>query len=240
MDQSKRADLLEREIRRHNRLYFEDHAPEIPDDAFDRLVEELRGLRPDSVVLDEIGGGAAPGTGEVWTHRVPMLSLDKCYDEPTLARWAERWTGMAIEKPKVDGVAATYIYGPDGRLRVGATRGNGTQGEVCTAQLATVRGVPAEVSVPGLEVRGEVYMALSTFERYRGRLANPRNTTAGALKQKDAEKTRAYGLRFFAYDVVGTDAPTEHEKLERLEALGFAPVPWRLVEKAEMQAAYEA
>ena len=240
MDHSKRADLLEREIRHHNRLYFEENASEIPDDAFDRLVEELRSLRPDSAVLQEVGGGAAPGTGEVWTHRVPMLSLDKCYDEPALARWADRWEGVAIETPKVDGVAATYIYGEDGRLRVGATRGNGTQGEVCTAQLATVRGVPAEVSVPGLEVRGEVYMALSTFERYRGRLANPRNTTAGALKQKDAEKTRAYGLRFFAYDVLGTDASTEHDKLERLDALGFSPVPWRLVEQAEMQEAYEA
>ena len=235
-----RTSELEAEVRRHNRLYFIDGAPEISDDAFDRLVEELRALRPDSPALQEIGGGAPPSTGEVWTHRVAMLSLDKCYDEPTLARWAERWTGQAVETPKVDGVAATYLYRRDGRLLVGATRGNGAEGEVCTAQLATVSGVPLEVPAPGVEVRGEVYLPLSSFERYRGRLANPRNAAAGALKQKDPERTREYGLRFFAYDLLGTGEQTEQGKLKRLEELGFAPVPWRVVEKEEMQAGYEA
>ncbi len=234
-----RAEELEAEIRRHNHLYFVEDAPEISDDAFDRLVEELRGLRPDSPVLSELGGAPPPGAGEVWTHRVRMLSLDKCYDEPTLAHWAERWEGRAVETPKVDGVAAAYVFGQDGRLRVGATRGDGAQGEVCTGQLAAVGGVPDRIPLPGLEVRGEVYMPLSTFERFRGRFANPRNTAAGALKQKDPERTREYDLRFFAYDLLGTDHDTEHGKLDYLASIGFDPVPWRLVDPGEMQAGYE-
>ena len=240
-----RADQLEAEISRHNALYFEQAAPVISDDAFDRLVEELKTLRPGSPILAEIGGaGAAVEADKVWVHTVPMLSLDKCYDEPTLTRWADKFTGRAMQTPKIDGVAAAFVYGDDGRLKVVATRGSGSHGEICTPNMRHVAGVP-EVAQPGLEVRGEVYMPLSVFhERFASRgFANPRNTAAGAIKQKDAAKTAEYGLKFFAYDVLNADPPpeTEEAKMQLLSKLGFSPPEgWRILDKEEMQAAYEA
>ncbi len=240
-----RADQLEAEISRHNALYFEQAAPVISDDAFDRLVEELKTLRPGSPILAEIGGaGAAVEADKVWVHTVPMLSLDKCYDEPTLTRWADKFTGRAMQTPKIDGVAAAFVYGDDGRLKVVATRGSGSHGEICTPNMRHVAGVP-EVAQPGLEVRGEVYMPLSVFhERFASRgFANPRNTAAGAIKQKDAAKTAEYGLKFFAYDVLNADPPpeTEEAKMQLLSKLGSSPPEgWRILDKEEMQAAYEA
>jgi DNA ligase (NAD+) len=235
-------DHLEASIRHHNQRYFGDNAPEISDDDFDRLVERLKVLRPDSPVLAEVGAGEGLAVAPElkWEHRVPMLSLEKCYDEETLKKWAEKWEGEAIESPKVDGVAAAYIYDGEGRLSVAATRGDGRVGEVGTEQLATVRGVPRKVDIPGLEVRGEVHMPLSVFERFSDRFANPRNTAAGGIKQKDPERTRSYDLRFLAYDVLGTGLATEREKLELLDRLGFTPAEWRVVRKEEMQAGYEA
>ncbi len=173
-----------------------------------------------------------------------MLSLDKCYDEPTLTRWADKFTGRAMQTPKIDGVAAAFVYGDDGRLKVVATRGSGSHGEICTPNMRHVAGVP-EVAQPGLEVRGEVYMPLSVFhERFASRgFANPRNTAAGAIKQKDAAKTAEYGLKFFAYDVLNADPPpeTEEAKMQLLSKLGFSPPEgWRILDKEEMQAAYEA
>lgn len=247
-DAGDRAAVLEAEIRRHNRLYFELAAPEIEDDAFDRLVEELKALRPDSSVLEEIGAPRPPAraaspddAGDAWVHAVPMLSLDKCYDEPTLARWAAKFTGRVLASPKIDGVAMAIHYDAGGALRVAATRGDGVRGEVATAQIRGVADIPARAA-PGVEVRGEVYMPLSTFhERFAPRgFANPRNTAAGALKQKDAARVPEHGLRFFAYDVLGVALPTEEAKMAWLADAGFTPAPPEVVAKADMQAVYEA
>ena len=238
-------DELEEEVRRHNRLYFARHSPEISDYEFDRLVESLRRRRPDSAALLEIPSDAAGG--DKVRHVVPMLSLDKCYDEKAIADWAAKFEGPAVASPKIDGCAVSLRYGVDGRLMQAATRGDGAEGEEITANAREIRSVPQKIGIPGAEVRGEVYMPLSVFSRYSEDFANPRNLAAGAIKQKNPKKTGEYELSFFAYDLLVGENPlasgprisTEEEKYRRLAAEGFAVVEWVLAEKGGVQDAFE-
>ncbi len=230
---------LEEAVRKHNRLYFVENAPEIPDVDFDRLVEELRRRKPDAAVLREIGSDVTGERAKV-RHETPMLSLDKCYDEGALAEWAAKFTGPVVASPKVDGLAVSIVYDERGKLVRAATRGDGVVGEEITANVKRIAAVPQDIDQPNAEVRGEIYMPLSVFARYRDAFANPRNLSAGAVKQKDPRKTGEYELAFFAYALLGADLPTEAERLERLAGLGFSTVEWRRVERDRMQNAYEA
>lgn len=251
------ADALEAEVRRHNRLYWDNATPEISDEAYDLLVQRLRQLRPDSPVLRELGESrsdesdavaaadedalrALPSGAKV-THLAPMLSLDKCYSEDELHKWFDRFDGHALASPKVDGVAMSVRYDARGELLVGATRGSGLVGDVITDNVRHVIGVPTKIAQGPLEVRGETYLPLSTFrKRFAADFANPRNLTAGALKQKDAANTGAYGLHFFAYDGLGLDLPTEEAKRERLQELGFTPVPAIAATRDSGQSVFDA
>jgi len=235
---------LEAEVRKHNRLYFVENRPEIPDTEFDRLVEILREKAPDSPALTEIPSDVG-ATGVKVRHDTPMLSLDKCYDEKAIGDWAAKFEGEAIASPKIDGVALSIKYDRDGKLVKAATRGDGVEGEEVTANVMRIKTVPRQIGPlakkgrDGVEVRGEVYMPLSVFARYREEFANPRNLAAGAVKQKDPRKTAKYDLSFFAYDLLGTDAATEQEKLEWLAAEGFEELERRVVGPGGMQQAYE-
>ncbi len=252
------AATLEDEVARHDALYWEHDAPEISDTLYDLMVERLRALRPDSAVLLRIGGRGATtdavdegalddaalaelATGQKVRHAHPMLSLDKCYTEPELLKWFERIGGEALASHKVDGVAMSLRYGRDGALVLGATRGDGRVGEVITENVRNVGGVPHRIEAGAIEVRGEAYMPLSTFRgEFADQFANPRNLTAGALKQKDAQKTARYGLRFFAYDVLGSDATHERDKRALLASWGFEPVPGTFTGADGGQATFDA
>jgi DNA ligase (NAD+) len=241
------VEQLEAAVRYHNAKYWIEHAPEIADPEFDKLVEVLRAKSPDSPVLNAIGPAGAGvddgeelGDGVRVRHERPMLSLDKCYDESTLRKWFEKFDGDAVVSPKVDGLAISIKYGPDGKLIIGATRGNGTIGELITDNIKYIEGIPHQIADGDVEVRGEAYMPISVFkERYAAQYANPRNLAAGALKQKDASKTGAYSLRFFAYDVLGPQFDSEIDKNEYLKKMGFEPVDTLLVTHADLQQAYD-
>lgn len=237
---------LEEAARYHNTKYWVDNAPEISDVEYDQLIEALRTAAPDSPVLDAIGesGGIDGAAGDDETikvaHDPPMLSLQKCYDEETLIKWFEKFEGDAVAGPKIDGVACRLLYNASGALVLAATRGNGTIGEDITANVRHVLDVPAQLEIGPLEVRGEVYMRWSTFnEKFAAEYMSPRNLTAGALKQKDATQTAKYEVRFFAYDVIGLELPTEVEKRARLVELGFEPVPSVLVVEADLQKTFD-
>ena len=245
------AAALETEIRRHNRLYWEDNAPEIADYDYDRLTRRLRELAPDSPVLQEIGGAkptvaeealeAAVAAGEAVEHDPPMLSLDKCYSEKELGSWAGKIEGDFMATPKMDGVAAAIRYDARGRLSLAATRGSGRVGENITGNVRRIKDVPQTIrgaSGP-VEVRGEVYMRLSTFAKFRDQFSNPRNLTAGAIKQKEADKSAAYNLSFAAYDLVGGGVATEEDKFEFLKEAGFPEIERRLVKREDLQKTYE-
>ncbi|MGQ0703252.1 MAG: NAD-dependent DNA ligase LigA [Gemmatimonadales bacterium] len=245
---------LRRRIERANYLYYVADRPEISDAEYDRLFRELEELEqrfpalltPDSPTQRI---GAAPATALAkHAHRRPMFSLGNAFSDDELREWEERNTRLDPQvreagytaEIKIDGAAVSLTY-ENGRLVVGATRGNGLVGEDVTANLKTIRDVPLTLSgseVPRLmEVRGEVYLPYQAFEKLnRDRLeagdppfANPRNAAAGGLRQLDPAETRRRRLRLFAFSVEVVEGRlrinTQHEMLQRLEAWGFPVEP---------------
>lgn len=231
---------LEEEIRLHNELYFKKAQPIISDYDFDRLVERLRKEKPDSPVFDEIGSDLGKG-GKKIEHSSPMLSLDKCYKLDDLMKWADKLEGKVAISPKIDGLAIAIRYDDKGRLKISETRGNGIKGDEITSNVKQVRDIPHQVKETNLEVRGEVYMPLSVFKTFQGTFANPRNLAAGAIKQKNPEKTGEYQLRFFAYEFIGKDYESEKENVTALKKMGFTPVQTKFlpIDREKLQAVYD-
>ena len=232
------VDALAALVAKHDQLYWEQHAPEISDYDYDRLVNALRAAAPDHPLLSSMGA-EAPAKGV--RHVEPMLSLDKCYSDDELARWAAGFEGDAVMMPKFDGIACALRYGADGALVLAATRGDGIAGDDITANVREIADVPHRLaSATAVEVRGEVFMRLSVFARYKAEgMANPRNLAAGAVKQKDPKKSGAYGLSFAAYDLVGADADTHAAELEWLAQQGFPRIDYEVVPRDGLRAAYE-
>ncbi|RYE76348.1 MAG: NAD-dependent DNA ligase LigA, partial [Myxococcales bacterium] len=233
---------LEALIRHHNHLYWDRHAPEISDTDFDVLVRRLQELAPASPVLTELGPSGAPQDrfGSPVKHKRPMLSLDKCYGDDELRDWTATFTGDVVVSPKFDGLACSLWYSERGDLYLGATRGDGVEGDDITANVRHVSDIPHKIDTGKreIEVRGELFMKLSVFAQFKDKYSNPRNLTAGAIKHKDTKKSAAYQLSFAAYDLIGTDARTEQEKLDRLNAMGFSTYERKVVHRDEVVAAY--
>ena len=234
---------LETLVRRANREYWDHDKPTLPDPLYDRIVERLRKLDPDAAVLSAMGPTPSDGPkleadeairlppverfGATVVHKRPMLSLGKCYNEADLLAWAGKITGDFVVMPKMDGIACSLRYDEGGSLVLAATRGSGTEGEDITLNVLPIADVPATIKAehaPGveIEVRGELYMRLSSFAQYKGEYAHPRNLTAGSVKQKDPAKSRAQDLSFFPYDVIGPELVDERAKFDFLAAVGFA------------------
>jgi DNA ligase (NAD+) len=236
---------LERELRHHNKLYWDDNAPEISDYDYDRLVNRLKAIAPSSPVLDDLGASKpkavdlAVGDAPPVRHKARMLSLDKCYSNEELMKWTRDFEGKVVMSPKFDGSACSLHYDDNGELVLAATRGDGEVGENITANVRTIKDIPGKIAGRGWEVRGEIYMRLSVFQKYKDAFANPRNLAAGALKHKDSRRSEAYGLSFAAYDLVGTDHGTESEKMDALASVGFAPIERRVLDKSQLVAGYE-
>jgi DNA ligase (NAD+) len=248
-DVAERITSLREQVAYHNRRYHEQDAPEITDGDFDLLVRELRELEashPELAVLDtpsEDVGGAPSALFAPVVHSVPMMSLDNAMSAEELASWGQRVAkGLPDEavrfvcELKIDGLAMSIRY-EHGRYRRAATRGDGRVGEDVTANVRTIQAVPAQLAGPDvpavLEVRGEVYLPVASFERMNvqqeesgGRLfVNPRNAAAGSLRQKDPTITAARDLSFWAYqlgEVDGGPVLASHtESLQYLGRLGF-------------------
>ena len=251
-DPGARIQELRAEIDRHARRYYEDDDPEIPDADYDRLLAELRALEeahPDLASADSptqrIGGRPNPVFTPV-AHTVPMMSLHNAFDRNELRAWAERvqrrlgdrQVGAYAVEPKFDGLAVSVLY-REGRMVRAATRGDGRTGEDVTGNVATIAGLPRRLGGSGsapptvLEVRGEVYLALSAFEalnqRQRDRdekpYVNPRNAAAGSLRQKDSAVTAERGLSIWCYQLGAVDGgprlASHIETLKWLDSLGF-------------------
>ena len=232
---------LRKTLERHNRLYYMEDAPEITDAEYDALFRELQaleaahpGLRSPDSPTQRVGGAPLAEFGEV-RHRTPMLSISNAFSEEEVRAFDKR-VAQAVgaelveyaAEPKLDGLAVSLIY-RDGLFTRGATRGDGTTGEDVTANLRTVRSVPLKISEQNLEVRGEVLMYRSDFDKLNERqrkagqkeYVNPRNAAAGAVRQLDSRITASRPLRFFAYALVSAGSRTHSEALDRLESLGF-------------------
>ena len=223
-DPAARAEELRGLIEHHNVWYHQLDDPEITDAEYDALVRELAGLEeeyPDLVTpaspTQKVG--AAPSTlFAPVQHRTRMMSLDNAMSFEELVAWGkrlERFVSEDVEfvcELKIDGVAMSLLY-EDGMYRRAATRGDGSVGEDVTANVATVHDVPERLAVAqpprAMEVRGEIYMPIPAFEELNRRqgeaglrlFANPRNSAAGSLRQKDAKITASRELGFFCYQV---------------------------------------
>ncbi|PIQ81607.1 MAG: DNA ligase (NAD(+)) LigA [Candidatus Omnitrophica bacterium CG11_big_fil_rev_8_21_14_0_20_64_10] len=255
---SLRAELesLKAQIRRHDRKYFIENQPEISDPEYDRLLNRLRQLEsdhPEWVTPDSpsqrVGGGRLERFEPV-RHRLPMLSLDNTYSEEELRAFDKRvrkFLGAGqvayFVELKFDGVSVSLSY-EGGRLIVGATRGDGRTGDDITANLKTVRSIPAALTASSkaglprrMEARGEVYMPRAAFEainRQREKaglplFANPRNATAGSLKQLDSRIVAERKLAFFCYGIGeregGGALGSQAETLAYLKSLGLPVNP---------------
>jgi DNA ligase (NAD+) len=252
-DPAERAAELRSLIRHHNRLYHELDQPEIPDSDFDRLLKDLQQLEADHPELaapdspsQELGGAVGVLFAPV-EHRIQMMSLDKAFEEAELDAWYDRLVrrledddppGDFFCEPKFDGLAVSVRY-EDGRLVQAATRGDGRTGEDVTRNVATIESVPKTLkgAPPVIEVRGEVYMPISVFDALNesleaageDRYANPRNTAAGSLRQKDQSVTATRGLSWWSYavgEVSGGPEFGQHSaSLEFIADLGFPVNP---------------
>jgi DNA ligase (NAD+) len=255
---SARADELRRELERASYEYHVLDRPTMPDAQYDRLYRELLDLEeahptlrtPDSPT-QRVGAEPASQLAK-HTHLVPMLSLGNSFNDEELAAWEERIVRLAGESVKkagyncelkIDGAAIALTYGA-GILIEGTTRGNGTIGESVTTNLRTIRDIPLRLRgsdhPPMMEIRGEVYMPFSGFERMNEQrvaagqpvFANPRNAAAGALRQLDPKITASRPLKFFGYAIAlpdGESLPvsTQDALLDRLESWGIPVAPHR-------------
>ncbi len=236
----------------HNHRYYVLDEPAVSDAEYDALLRELQDLEtahPELVTTESptqrVGATPASHFAPV-RHSLPMLSLDNAFSDDEVRDFTRRITerlGRASllfsAEPKLDGLAISLRY-EQGLFVQGATRGDGASGEDVTANLRTIRAIPLKLRGAGwppvLEVRGEVYMPRSDFERYNAAaraaggkvLANPRNGAAGSLRQLDPHVTAQRPLAFFAYGVgeVLGDLPDSHSRtLKMLREWGFPVSP---------------
>ena len=241
---------LAAEMARHDALYNE-ATPEISDADYDALRARNLAIEtafPDLIRSDspsnKVGAAASTQFAEV-RHGVPMLSLDNAFDEGEVRDFVARITRFLklpadepiafVAEPKIDGLSANLLY-VDGKLTIGATRGDGRAGEDVTANLNTIADVKQTLAGDDwpdrIEIRGEVYAPNDAFAAFnaaaeaegRRTYANPRNFAAGSLRQKDARITGKRPLNFFAYawgEHSSDFAETQWDALQKLKAWGF-------------------
>jgi DNA ligase (NAD+) len=250
-----RAHELHKLLEYHSRRYYVLDDPEIGDDEYDALLDELRTIErehPELLSADsptQRVGGEPVSRLEKVEHLEPMLSLGNVRSEQELRAWVERMRNhlaregisepnfQYVVEPKIDGLAISLVY-RDGVLERGATRGNGEIGEEVTHNLRTIAAIPLQVDdAPSLvEVRGEVYMSLADFTALNERRAeagqstfmNPRNSAAGTIRQLDPADAAKRPLSIWCYQVGVTDGLTferHSQALQWLREHGFRVNP---------------
>lgn len=251
-DIQKKIEGLRAQLERHNRLYYVEAAPEIPDRDYDRLMHELEALeaanpeyQSDTSPSQKVGGQPLSGFTQV-THKVPMLSIENAFTEQEVQDWDaglcktfERDKLDYSVEYKIDGVAMAIIY-EDGNLVQATTRGNGAVGDDITSNARIVGGVPLRLETrkppKALEVRGEVIIHNETFAKYQAAQVaegvepykNPRNAAAGALKLLDPKEARKRGLRFVSHGVgyvEGIEWPDYLAFLKSIRNMGLPVTP---------------
>ena len=255
-DPAARIAELTAELEKHNRLYYMEAKPLISDREYDVLYRELQDLERAHPELkaansptQRVGGEALDGFTQI-KHRERMMSLDNTYTEGEVGEWYARALKTAgvgeLEtwiEPKVDGVAVTLYY-ENGELKYAATRGDGTTGDDITQNVRTIKSVPLRLpkdAPQSLEVRGECYMSKQGFAELNqmradageAEFANPRNATAGSLKQLDPKLVagRPLSIIIHGFGTTGTDGPAETQEAFQgmLKSLGLkgADLHWK-------------
>jgi DNA ligase (NAD+) len=240
-------------IAENDKLYYQNDAPKIPDAEYDALRQrnnEIEARFPELIRKDspsqKVGAKAAGRFGKV-RHALPMLSLDNAFADQDVTDFVDRVVRFLkldeppafTAEPKIDGLSLSLRY-QDGVLVTGATRGDGTEGEDVTANVRTLSDIPHKLAGRGIpdivEIRGEVYMTHDDFLALNRRqaeaeepvYANPRNSAAGSLRQKDPSITASRKLKFFAYawgEISAMPQDTQAGMVEWIGERGFAINP---------------
>src|SRR5690242_3838636 len=246
---------LEAEIVAHDRRYYQEDAPSVPDAEYDRLRQRYSAiearfpqLRSAKSLTQRVGAAPSARFAKV-RHAVPMLSLDNAFSEDDVSDFVSRIRrflrlpddeAIAFSaEPKIDGLSMSLRY-EHGTLVTGATRGDGNEGEDVTANIKTLADVPQQLKGGGIpsicEIRGEVYMTKHAFLALNKRqaeiggqiFANPRNSAAGSLRQKDPSITASRPLGFFAYawgEMSAMPAETQSGMVKWFSSCGFKTNP---------------
>ncbi len=249
----KKVEELRAAIRRHEHKYYVENNPEISDYEFDRLMAELTQIEtqhPELITPDSptqrVGEKPVDGFPSA-THRTPMISLDNAYSFEELEGFHDRVIKIVGDRPidyvtelKIDGTSVSIVY-ETGRLARAVTRGDGTRGDIVTANIRTIRSVPLTLPrefgrFPYLEVRGEVFLSRKKFleinesreEEGLEPFANPRNSAAGSLRLKDPRLAAKQKLDVFVYYALSDGRPVAQDQwgaLKLLRDMGFKTNP---------------
>lgn len=243
-DITKRINYLKDELNRHNYLYYVEENPSLSDFEYDEMFRELKKIEEENPSLvtpdsptQRVGGISSKF--EQHKHKYRLYSLDNSNNYDELTKWYERITkeiGQDIElvcELKIDGLAVALTY-ENGILKTGVTRGDGIIGENITQNLKAIRAIPLKLfKAENIDVRGEIYMPKSSFERLNEEnlkigekiFANPRNAASGSLRQLDSSITTKRDLSMFCYtaifETVNNATKTHYESILDLKKLGF-------------------
>tara|TARA_B100000579_G_scaffold342400_1_gene294478 strand:+ start:296 stop:2317 length:2022 start_codon:yes stop_codon:yes gene_type:complete len=207
-----------KELKEHNKQYYEKSNPKVSDGEYDKLKKEILDLEKKYLFLKSkyspsLIVGAKPSKNFLKSkHRVKMLSLSNAFGYEDLKNFEKKISNFLNLKdatdieysvePKIDGISASLTY-KNNSLFLGLSRGDGIEGEIITKNLSTIKDIPKSIKdkkfPKDIDIRGEVYIGKKDFEKIKDRFANPRNAASGSLRQKDPNETKKIPLRFIAY-----------------------------------------
>ena len=243
-DYSKKIRLFEK----YNLHYYDKSKPLVTDEEFDNFKKEIINLEKNYSFLksnkspsNSVGFKPSKIFKKV-KHKSPMLSLGNAFDEEDLINFEKKILNYLNKKndfkieftaePKIDGISASLIY-LDGKFKMGLSRGDGKEGEDITANLQTIDDIPKVVENENfpkeIDIRGEVFIKNSDFEKLREKFANPRNAASGSLRQKNPDDTKKMPLKFIAYTFgfeKGLKIDNQQEFLKTLQVWGFKTNPF--------------
>ena len=230
-----------KEFQKHNKLYYDKSAPAISDREFDELKADIINLEKKYSFLrstkspsDSVGFKPSKNF-EKFKHKVQMLSLSNAFDREDLINFEKKILNYLNEKisleysvePKIDGISASLTY-LNGNLTYGVSRGDGSEGELITNNLKTIKDIPHKIlkkNIPKeIEIRGEVFIEKKDFEKIKDNFANPRNAASGSLRQKDPKVTSKIPLKFIAYTfgfISENKFKNQSDFLSELKSWGF-------------------
>ena len=230
-----------KEYKDHNKSYYDESNPKIPDSQYDKLKNEILNLEKTYKFLNNKNspsksvGYKASKSFDKYKHKVPMLSLSNAFNEEDLYNFEKKIFNYLNNKikieysvePKIDGISASLTY-INKKLLYGVSRGDGNVGELITENLKTIKDIPQEIKFKNfpeeIEIRGEVFIKKKDFFKIRNEFANPRNAASGTLRQKDPNETKKIPLNFIAYTfgfIQNNTFKSQSEFLKELKKWGF-------------------
>jgi len=230
-------------IKKYNKYYYDKNNPSVSDEDYDQLKREIIDIEkkyPNLINKESpsLRVGFKPSKNfKKIKHRVPMLSLSNAFSEEDLKNFEKKINNFLSLKenfeieysiePKIDGISASLTY-KKGVLVTGLSRGDGIEGEDITENLKTVKDIPKEIKLKDfpkeIDIRGEVFISKSDFNKMDEKFANPRNAASGSLRQKNFEETKKIPLKFIAYTfgyIENNNIKTQSDFLSSLNKWGF-------------------